>query len=410
MKKIFSFLAVAMLALTANATAYYLVGTAPGWNASNETYKFTEVDGVLTVAVADLYGDVKVTENGGWHPQYGANAAGDKLKLNVPYVLQKCNDTEETPEADAPNLAVDLEGDYRYKDAKLTLQVSGDQLTLTLVAGTLYDHSAVPATYQLVGACTNNWSTADAIQFEDKDGVLTATVPDLNGTFKIIQDRAWDHQWATTWGTKAGLEMNKPYEMGGKGDEGTSGDPANLALANPFGGYKNAVLTLTVGEKMVLTLTAGEFYVVEDNWHIPGEKLGWNNTEAQRFSPVAGKENTYERLEAEFSGEFKVVYGNWGVEFGANVAGDAAEANKPYVMTYPCAGNLKVADDAVLTDVTITITVDYEKAEVTLLLETEPTAVEDVAVKAQAVKRIIDGQLVIEKNGVRYNVLGAEIK
>ncbi len=403
MKKIFSFLAVAMLALTANATDYYFAGAANGWN--NSSTKFEQVDGVLTVTLADFYGEFKVVEDAQWHPQYGAAASGDKIKLGEAYVMGG-----EGSDGEALNLGVDLEGDYRYKDAKITLQVSGGQLTLTLVAGTLYDHSAVPATYQLVGACTNNWSTADAIQFEDKDGVLTATVPDLNGTFKIIQDRAWDHQWATTWGTKAGLEMNKPYEMGGKGDEGTSGDPANLALANPFGGYKNAVLTLTVGEKMILTLTAGEFYVVEDNWHIPGAKLGWENTEKQRFSPVAGKENTYERLEAEFSGEFKVVYGNWGVEFGANVAGDAAEANKPYVMTYPCAGNLKVADDAVLTDVTITITVDYEKAEVTLLLETEPTAVEDVAVKAQAVKRIIDGQLVIIKNGVRYNVLGTEMK
>ena len=410
MKKIFSFIAAAMFCLAANATDYYLVGTAPGWNASNDTYKFVEVDGVLTVSVADLYGDVKVTENGAWHPQYGANAAGDKLKFNTPYVLQKCNDTETQPEADAPNLTLDLEGDYRYKNAKLTLQVSGDQLTLTIVEGTLYDHSAVPATYQLVGACTNNWSTADAIEFEDKEGVLTATVPDLNGTFKIIQDRAWDHQWATTWGTKNGLEMNVPYEMGGKGDEGTSGDPANLALANPFGGYKNAVLTLTVGEKMVLTLKSGEFYVVENDWHIPGAKLGWDNTEAQRFSPVTGKENTFERLEAEFTGEFKVVYGNWGVEFGANVAGDVAQPNVPYVMTYPCAGNLKVADDAVLTDVTITITVDYEKAEVTLLLATEATAVDNVKADVKAVKRIENGQLVILKNGVRYNVLGAEIK
>ena len=120
--------------------------------------------------------------------------------------------------------------------------------------------------------------------------------------------------------------------------------------------------------------------------------------------------STFERLEAEFGGEFKVVYGNWGVEFGANAAGDAAQPNVPYVMTYPCAGNLKVADDAVLEDVTITITVDYEKAEVTLLLATETTGVEDVKTAATAVKRIENGQLVILKNGIRYNVLGAQMK
>ena len=410
MKKFFSFIAAAMFCFAANATDYYLVGTAPGWNASNDTYKFVEVGGVLTVSVADLYGDVKVTENGGWHPQYGANAAGDKLKFNTPYVLQKCNDTEANPEADAPNLTLDLQENYRYKNAKLTLQVSGDQLTLTLVEGTLYDHSAVPATYQLVGACTNNWNTADAIQFEEVDGVLTANVPDLNGTFKIIQDRAWDHQWATTWGTKDGLKLNEPYTMGGKGDEGTSGDPANLALANPFGGYKNAVLTLSVGEKMILTLKSGEFYVVESDWHIPGSKLGWNCDATTKFTPVAGKENTYEYLAAEFAQDFKVVYGVWAVEFGANTTDDKWEINKPYTMTYPCAGNFYPASDEVYVDVTITITVDYEKAEVQLLISNGETGVENVKISNEAVKRIVDGQLVIEKNGVRYNVLGAELK
>ena len=404
MKKIFSFLAAAMFCLTANAD-YYFAGDANGWN--NTSTQFVEVGGgEYYVTLADFYGTFKVTEDKNWHPQHGGYADGDKIKFNEDFILSNCDGTN-----DIANLGVELpEGDYRYKDAKLTLYVQGTQLTIKLVEGTLYDHSTVGPTYQLVGACTNNWSTADAIEFEDKEGVLTATVPDLNGTFKIIQDRAWDHQWATTWGTKNGLEMNVPYEMGGKGDEGTSGDPANLALANPFGGYKNAVLTLTVGEKMILTLKSGEFYVVENDWHIPGAKLGWDNTEAQRFSPVTGKENTYERLEAEFTGEFKVVYGNWGVEFGANVAGDVAQPNVPYVMTYPCAGNLKVADDAVLTDVTITITVDYEKAEVTLLLATEATAVDNVKADVKAVKRIENGQLVILMNGVRYNVLGAEIK
>ena len=403
MKKIFSFIAAAMFCLAANATDYYLVGTAPGWNASNDTYKFVEVDGVLTVSVADLYGDVKVTENGAWHPQYGANAAGDKLKFNTPYVLQKCNGTETQPEADAPNLTLDLEGDYRYKNAKLTLQISGDQLTLTIVEGTLYDHSAVPATYQLVGACTNNWSTADAIEFEDKDGVLTASVADLNGTFKIIQDRAWTNQWGSNGN---GVLVGEAYNLVKVTDGG------NISLANPFGGYKNAVLTLTVGEQMVLTLVSGEFYKAENDWFIPGGRTtpDWKCNDDSKFSAVSGKENTYEYLAAEFKGEFKVVYGEWAVEFGANVAGDAAQPNVPYVMTYPCAGNLKVADDAVLTDVTITITVDYEKAEVTLLLATEATAVDNVKADVKAVKRIENGQLVILKNGVRYNVLGAEIK
>ena len=38
------------------------------------------------------------------------------------------------------------------------------------------------------------------------------------------------------------------------------------------------------------------------------------------------------------------------------------------------------------------------------------TAIDNTNAEAKAVKRIVNGQLVIEKNGVRYNALGAEIK
>jgi hypothetical protein len=39
-----------------------------------------------------------------------------------------------------------------------------------------------------------------------------------------------------------------------------------------------------------------------------------------------------------------------------------------------------------------------------------PTAVENVEVKASAVKTIKDGQMVIEMNGKFFNILGAEVK
>ena len=38
------------------------------------------------------------------------------------------------------------------------------------------------------------------------------------------------------------------------------------------------------------------------------------------------------------------------------------------------------------------------------------TAVEDVAAGTKAVKVIRDGQLLIEKNGKTYNVMGAEVR
>ena len=414
MKKIFS-LFVALTAMVAvNATDYYFAGEASGWSNNNESFKFVEVDGVLTLEVADLYGEFKVTENGSWHPQHGAAAAGEGVALNTPYTLVKCIDTPETPEADAPANAAILMPENsgfekpRYKDAKLTLDVTNpDAIVINLVAGTLYDNAALPDTYQIVGAFTNNWSTADAIQFEDVDGVLTANVPDLSGTFKIIKNRAWDEQWATNRETNAGLALGVPYVMSGKLD---GADPANLALANPFGSYTNAVLTLKkeANGDMVLTLVSGDFQLMQADWHIPGTKLGWNCDVDQRFEKVG--ENTYELLAAEFGADFKVVYGNWAVEFGAPSEDAKWEINKEYTCAFK-GGNIHAVDNTVVfTDCTIRLVVDYENVVVKITILNDQTAVEDVLLPNTATKIIENGQIHIIRDGVRYNALGTVAK
>ena len=414
MKKIFS-LFLAMTAFVAvNATDYYFAGEASGWSNNNESFKFVEVDGVLTLEVADLYGEFKVTENGNWHPQHGAAAAGEGVAMNAPYTLVKCIDTPEKPEADAPANAAILMPENsgfekpRYKDAKLTLDVSNpDAIIINLVAGTLYDYAAGPTTYQIVGAFTNNWSLADAIQFEDVNGVLTANVPDLSGTFKIIKDRSWDEQWATNRETNAGLALGVPYVMSGKLD---GADPANLALANPFGSYTNAVLTLEVKEngEMVLTLVSGDFQLMQADWHIPGTKLGWNCDVDQRFEKVG--ENTYELLAAEFGADFKVVYGNWAVEFGAPSEDAKWEINKEYTCAFK-GGNIHAVDNTVVfTDCTIRLVVDYENVVVKITILNDQTAVEDVLLPNTATKIIENGQIYIIRDGVRYNALGTIAK
>ena len=415
MKKIFS-LFLAMTAFVAvHATDYYYAGEASGWSNNNESFKFVEVDGVLTLEVADLYGEFKVTENGAWHPQHGAAAAGEGVALNTPYTLVKCIDTPEQ-EADAPANAAILMPENsgfekpRYKDAKLTLDVTNpDAIVINLVAGTLYDYAAGPTTYQIVGAFTNNWSTADAIQFEDVEGVLTAVVPDLSGTFKIIKDRAWDEQWGTNRETNAGLALGVPYVMSGKLD---GADPANLALANPFGSYTNATLTLEVKDNgdMVLTLVSGEFQLMQADWHIPGEALGWNCNVEQRFEKI--DDNTYELLAFEFGNRFKVVYGNWAVEFGAPTPETVWEINKEYTLAFK-GGDFNAIDNKhIFEDCTIRLVVDYENVEVkiTIMSETLPSAVEDVVLPNTTTKVIENGQMYIIRDGVRYNALGAVVK
>ena len=241
------------------------------------------------------------------------------------------------------------------------------------------------------------------------DGVLTVTIENLSGTFKVIQDHAWTNQWATNWDTKAGLALGTPYEMGPKKD---GKEPDNLALANPFGGYKNAKLTLKIdGEKMILTLVSGEFELTKNDWFVPGSLLGWNCNDATKMSPVEGKDNTYELLVAEFKGEFKVVYGDWAVEFGApkGETGDWT-INTPLELAFPC-DNMKPADpDAVYQDVTLTLVVDYEKVAATLTIGVEESkGIETISSDPLVtVKKIQNGQLLIERNGVLYNMTGAK--
>ena len=408
MKKLFTFAMALMAAMAINATDYYFAGAANGWSNNNDAWKFVDVEGVLTLEVADLYGEFKIAENGAWHPQHGAAVAGEGVALNGSYNLVKCDDSE--GEKDAPaNCAIlfPQEGDWRYKDAKLTLDATDpDHLVISFVAGTLYDHSAAPKTYQIVGAF-NGWDNNGAPSFEEINGVLTVTVADLSGTFKIIQDHAWDNQWATNWETGGGLALGEPYILGTKGDQG---EPDNLSLANPFGGYKDAVLTLTKsGDDFVLTLVSGTFNKMQADWFVPGSWQGatWACNDAAKMTPVDGQANTYELLLAEFAGEFKVVYGQWAVEFGAaKGSGEQWNVNTPIELSFPC-DNMKPEDpEAVYQDVTITLVVDYDNVAATLTIATEGSAVQTIQLNAKSIKRIENGQVIIENNGVRFNAAG----
>ena len=406
MKKIFS-LFLAMTAMVAvNAADYFLVGGFCGWNTGNAV-QFTEVSaGNYEVTIADLSGEGKVIgTTTGWLPQYGVLDVDPVITIGGPACVLTLKAQDSDPEPS--NIKFGKEG-FGYKNAKLALTVAGDQVSIAFVSGEEYDLSAKPDTYQIVGAFTNNWNTEDAIQFEEVAGVLTANVPDLSGTFKIIKNRAWDEQWATNRETNAGLVVGVPYVMSGKDENG--GDPGNLAFANPFAGYKNAILTLKkeANGDMVLTLVSGEFYVAQADWHIPGTKLGWNCDVDQRFEKVG--ENTYELLAAEFGADFKVVYGNWAVEFGAPSEDAKWEINKEYTCAFK-GGNIHAVDNTVVfTDCTIRLVVDYENVVVKITILNDQTAVEDVLLPNTATKIIENGQIYIIRDGVRYNALGTIAK
>ena len=400
MKKLFSFGMALLAALSLNAADYYLVGSCQNWSNGNEKYKFMEKEGVLTLEIAEFSGKFKIIEGKDWHPQFGGIKGTEevptpKLEFNKPYTLTK----EASESEDPADITVDLADKHIYKDAVLTLDVTNTNApVITLISGTDFDNSATPVYYYLVGAF-QNWDPSAGVQFIESDGKFTANVPDLNGTFKVIYDKKWGTEYASNG---AGLELNKPYELKLGGD--------NLSFSNPFAGYKNAVLTLDTATK-VLTLVAGDFYVTQADWYMPGTKLGWNCDDNTKFTPVEGKENTYELLAAEFGGDFKVVYGQWAVEFGQDADSTKWEVNKEYNLQVK-GGNVNAVDNnAVFTDATITIVVDYEAVSVKLTIDATPAAVENIEAdkKASATKVIENGQLFIIKGGVRYNALGTVV-
>ncbi|MCQ2229840.1 MAG: hypothetical protein MJZ13_08880 [Bacteroidales bacterium] len=282
----------------------------------------------------------------------------------------------------------------------------------TIFAALISALSSFAQTYQLVGGCTNNWNTSDAVQFEDIDGVLTAVVPNFYGEFKIIQDRGWANQWATNRTTNAKLTIGTPYTLSGK--EGSS-EPANMScdFGSPFVTYKDAVFTLQIsGSDMILTFVSGTKVIGAGEWYLAGEYNGWGLNESSRFSAVSDIANTYTISLPQISGNFKVVYGIWDVQFGsAKDANETWSINTKTNIVSPC-DDLLASGDATYTDVTVTIVVDYDNYTINLLVANGTyTPISHITTTDNNVTKYIkDGKLFINKNGVIYNAAGQKVK
>ena len=399
MKKIFSLMSALVVALAINAQDaedFYLSGSFGSWPepGTNPAYQLTGTGEELSASFdrIDAGSELKVFVGAGWGNGWGAAAQGDSI---VP------NSTAYTLAQPAQNLRIALADGHYLQNAVITYNTTTHALTVT---GTDVDGSGEPDVYCLVGACTNNWSPADAIEFAEVDGVLTATVPDLSGGFKIIKNHQWGWEAGAATGESLGFNTDMTLVTSGV---------QNINLANPFGGYTNAVLTLDItnADAPVLKLVGGDFAVSQNDWFLPCSKLGWKCDSTTMFSPVAGKENTYELLAAEFGKDFKVVYGNWNVEFGGPKGGDTLiwVVNEPMRLVTPCENVYAADNNLVLTDATITIVVDYEHVSVVMTIEVEATALEQIENTTGAKKIMENGQVFIIKDGIRYTVKGTRL-
>ena len=86
---------------------------------------------------------------------------------------------------------------------------------------------------------------------------------------------------------------------------------------------------------------------------------------------------------------------------------DKWTVNTELQLANPC-DNFYPAEDIIYEDVTITLVVDYENVAATLTIATEKQGVENIQLNAKSIKRIENGQVLVEREGVRYNMNGAK--
>lgn len=402
MKKSFLTLFALLATLSLGATKYAFIGGNIGWNyAAARDYVFQPVDGknnLYTITVAEIYGDVKIVDVDAdeWTVQYGAHQSGQAIAKGGNYGLKAKKGTDEPQ-----NLTIGA-ALYQYTNATFTLEVQANGAhVLTFVSGTTALRDGT--TIQIVGDY-NGWKLEDAVQFEaNANGVLCAAIPTYKGSSKLIQNRSWSGAYGSN-GTL--MSVGSPYVLAPNG--------GNLFCTNPFLVYKDVQLTLTIGDNDELMLTAVGGTVSTTEYEIPktlrltGTSFNWTlEDDAQIMQPVDGQPYTYSLTRTTIKGDLKLTNGTWNWFFGKNADNDKWVVNEEYTMGF-LTDNLQAANDTEYTDVTITVVFDVENgtAKLTIRDANAPTALPESILSDRATKRIENGQLIIIKNGIRYNALG----
>ena len=186
----------------------------------------------------------------------------------------------------------------------------------------------------------------------------------------------------------------------------------------------NVCFFLSEDADVKVTYIAGDpetFNVTSEKFELPtikisgaGEKFGdWDVTKAIEFEPAtdelsASKTFTLSKDEHVYfriirAGELLTVEGEGGTDYGLNRDWHSVSDFFRYEDGKKCVDLTADADgDYVFTWIYATGTINVTFPST--------TGIDNVNANTNAVKRIVNGQLVIEKNGVLYNALGAEVR
>jgi hypothetical protein len=208
-----------------------------------------------------------------------------------------------------------------------------------------------------------------------KEGV---TLPAGDISFKIVQNHTWDEAWPSSanfvWNdiTESGVYDIEIIFDPSNGDITANADKTGSATVKPTikmhgnftGSWANTEAFALAGNSETASLTLN----LAANSYEFGMRIGGGGNWTVNGAAFSRSSASHE-----------IVSGTGNLTLAADVAGD-------YVFTWTYASN--------------TLTITFPTA----------TALDNVENDAKAVKTIENGQLVIIKNGVRYNVIGTQVR
>ena len=275
----------------------------------------------------------------------------------------------------------------------ITWSVNGETSTTSVVEG---DKLVLPTAPEAPEACSEKvfvgWTAAEEVDADGSDitGVTAATVPASNATYYAV--------FALQEGEGGVTATEVSVNIG------------NYATANSWVDATQ-YLSVTIDENITATATGGsntgKYYNNGNNWRLyqnESPTLTIAATEGVTISTVAvtytvnntgvltlGGANVESKAISEVNAS--------SITFGVGNTGSAAN------------GQVRITDIAVVyTSGAVATYSDYSTTCEDVVDPETPTALDKVEVSASAVKVIENGQLIVIKNGVKYNALGQEIK
>lgn len=159
--RILTFILFAWSLLSLQAKDFYLTGAFNGWQPAQEAYKFKENNGVYTLFVKSIAGELKITTSK-WEEQFGC---ASKISYGNTYNAQQSDNGYNISLPDSPAKNITITFDYNKK----TLRFDKEEV------------------FYLVGDF-NNWLKLPAYAFSKEGDVYRLHSKSFKGKFKIVSD------------------------------------------------------------------------------------------------------------------------------------------------------------------------------------------------------------------------------